>query len=95
MIAITCECSAAEAATRSRAAWIAVDGVDPAVPAHDLGEGNRDVPSASTDIDACPPWSDAQAFKGDGERPAVDVVSQAAQLDLGPGRVQVCHSDES
>jgi hypothetical protein len=42
-----------------------------------LGQGNRDVATARTHIDATPPRSDPESLQGGGQRAAVDVVSKA------------------
>ena len=58
---------------------IAVDRVDPAGVADDLGEGDGDVAAAGADVDAAPAGTEAEAFERGGQRAAVDVVAQAGE----------------
>jgi hypothetical protein len=59
---------------------VAVHGIDPPALAHDLGQGHRHVATTGPDIGAGPSGSDSQSFQRGGERPPVDVVSQAPEL---------------
>jgi hypothetical protein len=61
---------------------VAVDGVHPTVPPDDLGQGDRDVASARTDVHAGPTRADPQAVQGGGQRSPVDVVSQSPKLHM-------------
>ncbi len=70
---------------------VGVDGVDPAVVADDLGQGDRHVAPAGAHVDTGPARSDPQPVEGGGERSPVDVVAQASQfhpatLPAGPPR---------
>ena len=59
---------------------VGVDGVDAAVVADDLGQGDRHVAPAGADVDAGPARADPQPVEGGGQGPPVDVVPQAAQF---------------
>src|SRR5207248_3252975 len=61
---------------------VAVDRIDAAIAAHDLGEGDADVPAPGADVDAPPSLPKPEPIERRGQRPAVHVVPQT-QLDHG------------
>ncbi len=61
---------------------VAVDGVHPPVPTHDLGQSHAHVAAAGAHVGAAPPLAQAEAVEGGHERPPVHVVAQA-ELDHG------------
>ena len=81
--AITCACAAGGACHLVARRRVAVDGVDPAVPADHLGQRHRDVATAGADVDTAPTGAEAQARQRGGQRPPVDVVPQALHLAHG------------
>ena len=62
---------------------IAVDGIDPAVAAHHLCQGNRDVAAAGADVDAAPARTQPETLQRRRQRPPVDVVAQSLEFTHG------------
>ena len=54
---------------------VAVDGVDAAVAADDLGQGDGDVAPAGAHVHTPPALAEPQPVEGRGEGPPVDIVA--------------------
>ena len=67
---------------------VAVHGVDPALPTHHFGQGDRDVATPGSHVEAAPARPQAETLQGCGQRTAVDVVAQTRELthDRNPSR---------
>ena len=65
---------------------VAVDCVDAPVAADHLGQRDRYVSAAGTDVGAAPAEADAEALQRGGQWPPVDVVAETLQLthEAGP-----------